>query len=63
MQLHMFVKCDVDLKMKIAQVTNNFWPKKYGSNELFLSRGLASRGHEVTVLTAKEAPLEYAMLG
>lgn len=48
--------------MKIAQVTNFFWPKKYGSNELFLCRELVKRGHEVTVLTAQEPSKEYRML-
>jgi glycosyltransferase involved in cell wall biosynthesis len=49
-------------KMKIAQVTSLFWPRKYGSNELFVCRELAKRGHEVTVLTADKPSNDYSML-
>jgi len=49
-------------KMKIAQVTGFFWPKKYGSNELFLCRELTRRGHEVTVFTTATPSNEYMTL-
>jgi glycosyltransferase involved in cell wall biosynthesis len=52
-----------NVAMKIVQVTGFFWPEKYGSNELFLCREFARRGHEVTVFTASKPLNEYANIG
>ncbi len=43
-------------------MTGFFWPRKYGSNELFLCRELSKRGHDVSILTARKPNNEYALL-
>ncbi len=42
--------------MRIAHLTSYFHPTCYGSHEAHLTRALAARGHEVTILTSDRMP-------